>query len=265
MRYFFHAAYKGSSYRGWQKQINAKSVQESIEDILSNFLKQKVHCQGCGRTDAGVHSSQYYFHIDVDKEIDNQLLFAINRMLPTDIAIYDIIKVDSRNHAQHSACERTYNYFIHIEKNPFLNDISSLYNIEIDIEKMQIAANLLIGDNDFRAFCKTPDRHNHTNCEIRKAQFYKDQSGKFFRFEIRGNRFLKGMIRILMHELIKVGENKISIEEFHQCLRNKIPPKPLNLAYPQGLYLSKIAYPFLKQIPSKEFCPILKMHSWITI
>ena len=104
-----------------------------------------------------------------------------------------------------------------------------------------------------------------TNCEIRKAQFYKDQSGKFFRFEIRGNRFLKGMIRILMHELIKVGENKISIEEFHQYLGNKIPPKPLNLAYPQGLYLSEIAYPFLKQIPSNEFCPLLKIHSWITI
>jgi len=265
VRYFFHTAYKGSSYRGWQKQVNAKSIQESIENILSSFFKQKIHCIGCGRTDAGVHSSQYYFHIDVDKEIDNQLMFAMNRMLPPDIAIYDIIKVDSRNHAQHSACERTYNYFIHTEKNPFLNDISSLYNIEVDLEKMQKAAIFLIGDQDFRAFCKTPDRHNHTECDIRTVQFYKDQSGKFFRLEIKGNRFLKGMIRILIHQLIEVGENRISIEDFHQCLLNKIPPKPLNLAYPQGLYLSEINYPFLKQTPLDEFCPLLKMHSWIKV
>nr|WP_320120026.1 tRNA pseudouridine(38-40) synthase TruA [uncultured Marinifilum sp.] len=266
MRYFFHIGYKGSSYRGWQKQVNAKSVQESIEDVLSKFLKQKIHCIGCGRTDAGVHSSQYYFHIDIEEKIEDHLFFPLNRMLPPDIAIYHITKVDHKNHAQHSATERTYNYFIHTHKNPFLSKISALYNVtDLDVIKMQEAANYLLGKKDFRALCKTPDRHNHTECDIRKAQFYTNESGKFIRFEIRGNRFLKGMIRILMHELIEVGKNKISPQQFQNCLLSKTPPNPLNMAYPQGLYLSEISYPFLKQQVSEEFCPMLKMHQWRAI
>lgn len=221
---------------------------------------------GCGRTDAGVHSSQYYFHIDIEQEIEDHLFFPLNRMLPPDIAIYHIIKVENKNHAQHSANERTYNYFIHTSKNPFLSEISALYNItDMDVKKMQEAANCLIGKNDFRAFCKTPDRHNHTECDIRKAQFYIDKTGKFIRFEIRANRFLKGMIRILVYELMEVGKNKVSPKQFHNLLLKKTPPNPLNMAYPQGLYLSEISYPFLKQQASEEFCPMLTMHNWQAI
>jgi tRNA pseudouridine38-40 synthase len=264
-RYFFHIAYKGSNYRGWQKQINATSVQECIEDVLSKFLKERVHCMGCGRTDAGVHASQYYFHIDVSHEIDDKLLFAINRMLPSDISVFDFQQVKTQNHAQHSAIQRTYNYFIHINKNPYLSDISSLYSLDLDSEKMQLAAKLLIGEKDFRAFCKTPNRHNHTICRVSKAQIYKSSGAKFFRFEISADRFLKGMIRIIVHQLLEVGQGKLTLEQFEDQLNNQITPSPLNLAYPQGLYLSEIKYPFNIETARPENCSILEFKNWIQI
>lgn len=264
-RYFFHIAYKGSNYRGWQKQINATSVQESIEDVLSKFLKEKIHCMGCGRTDAGVHASQYYFHIDVSHHIDENLLFAINRMLPPDISVFDFQQVEPQNHAQHSASQRTYNYFIHTSKNPYLSNISSLYSLDLDSEKMQLAAQLLIGEKDFRAFCKTPDRHNHTTCKVSKAQIYKSADGGSLRFEITANRFLKGMIRIIVHQLLEVGQGKLSLEEFEQQLHQQITPSPLNLAYPQGLYLSEIKYPFLEQENLSNQCIMMDLKEWILV
>ncbi|NOU60605.1 tRNA pseudouridine(38-40) synthase TruA [Marinifilum caeruleilacunae] len=264
-RYFFHIAYKGSEYRGWQKQVNAKSVQETIEEVLSKFLKEKVHCIGCGRTDAGVHASQYYFHIDVSREISQNLLFAFNRMLPPDISIFDFRKVEAKNHAQHSANLRTYNYFIHISKNPYLGDISSLYSLDLNCEKMQDAANLLVGEQDFRAFCKTPDRHNHTICKMEKVQLYQTIDRQFFRIEFKANRFLKGMIRIIVHQLLEVGQGKLSVEEFKNQLNRMITPKPLVFAYPQGLYLSEIKYPFISNECVSNQCLLLDLKEWIAV
>ena len=262
MRYFFHIGYKGTAYRGWQKQVNAKSIQEKLEEVLGNFLKEKVHCIGCGRTDAGVHASQYFFHIDTSKEISNNLFFPLNRMLPSDLSIYQIVKVEQNYHAQFDATERSYNYFIHTEKNPFLNEISSLYNTCLDAKKMQEAASILLGKQDCRAVCKTPDRHNHTFCDISKVQIYTAQHHQYIRFEITANRFLKGMIRIIMQKLIEVGIGQITPNDFHKLLLKKEAIPNVQLAYPQGLYLSEIKYDFLDISPKKEHCPLLSMFAW---
>ena len=265
MRYFFHIGYKGTRYRGWQRQKNVVSVQEVIEDHLSKLLKEKTVCIGCGRTDAGVHSSQYFFHINTDKIWNDHHLFVLNRILPSDISVYDVFEVAPNNHAQTSAKERTYNYFIHTQKNPFLNGISSLYSIKPDATKMAQAASLLLRYTDFRSICKSPDSHNHTLCTIFSIQFFTDASKTNFRLQITANRFLRGMIRILVHELIEVGTGKKSIDQFEEMIRSKIPSQFLNLAYPQGLYLTHIKYPFLETEPKNDFCPLLKMNQWIPI
>lgn len=265
MRYFFHIGYKGTEYRGWQRQNNVTSVQEVLEDKLSNLLKEKVICIGCGRTDAGVHSSQYFFHINTDKIWTDNLLFPLNKILPYDISVYNVFEVDPSNHAQTSAKERTYNYFIHTKKNPFLNEISSLYSIKPDVTKMAQAASLLLKYTDFRSICKSPDSHNHTRCTIYSIQFFTDASKTNFRLQITANRFLRGMIRILVHELIEVGTGKKSIDQFEEMIQNKIPSQFLNLAYPQGLYLSQVKYPFINTTPVDDFCPLLKMNQWIAI
>ncbi|HJY13781.1 MAG TPA: hypothetical protein VJ304_13395 [Flavobacterium sp.] len=93
MRYFFHIAYQGQYFSGWQKQPGVKSVQEVIEQTLSKILKSPTAINGCGRTDAHVHASQFFFHADIEKEIDFDLLYILNKALPYNIAIFDIIKM----------------------------------------------------------------------------------------------------------------------------------------------------------------------------
>ncbi len=265
MRYFFHIAYKGTAYKGWQRQNNVTSVQEVLEDNLSKLLKEKIVCIGCGRTDAGVHASQYYFHINTDKLWNDNHLFVINKILPLTISVYDVFEVDNKNHAQRSAKERTYNYFIHTQRIPFLNDISSYYDIKPDAKLMSTAASVLLKYTDFRAFCKSPDSHNHTLCNIFSIQFFSNEDQTKFRLQITANRFLKGMIRILVHELIAVGMGKKSIAEFENMIRTKTAPSFMRSAYPQGLYLSQIYYPFLKTAAKNDSCPIMQIERWIQI
>lgn len=258
-RYFFHIAYKGTNFRGWQRQKNVITIQEVFEKSLKLVLKEDIACLGCGRTDAGVHAAQYFFHINVKNEIKSDLLFILNKMLPKDIAVFDIIKINDEQHAQFSATERTYDYFIHTIKNPFLAEFSAFYAVkDLDLDKMKKAASLLLNYSDFRALCKTPDKHHNTICDIKSVKLFTDKKGEMFRFQITADKFLKSMIRILVYRLLEIGGGKLSIEEFEYYLKNKIELKFVNLAYPQGLYLSKVSYPFLNIIPRTESFTILQ-------
>ena len=118
MRYFLELSYNGKNYAGWQRQNNAVSVQEVLEDNLSKILNNKIEIVGCGRTDAGVHAKQYFAHVDIEKALPENFLYRINNMLPEDIAIQKIFNVKPDFHARFDAINRTYNYFIHFEKNP---------------------------------------------------------------------------------------------------------------------------------------------------
>ena len=126
MRYFLELSYNGKNYAGWQRQNNAISVQEVLEDNLSKILNNKIEIVGCGRTDAGVHAKQYFAHVDIEKALPENFLYRINNMLPEDIAIQKIFNVKPDFHARFDAINRTYKYFIHFEKNPFLEDYSFL-------------------------------------------------------------------------------------------------------------------------------------------
>ncbi|MDF2432121.1 MAG: tRNA pseudouridine38-40 synthase, partial [Mucilaginibacter sp.] len=119
MRYFFHIGYHGSAYSGWQKHAGILSVQDVLETRLSKLLKTTVNIVGCGRTDAGVHASQFFFHADIEREWNSDLFFRLNKILPDDIAIFDIIPMQGAVHARFDAVQRTYDYFIHTYKDPF--------------------------------------------------------------------------------------------------------------------------------------------------
>jgi tRNA pseudouridine38-40 synthase len=116
LRYFVHIGYKGSNYFGWQRQPDKLSVQEIIEEKLAKIFKKPIIIYGCGRTDAGVHASQYFFHMDMEKSWNFDLFFRLNRILPDDIALFDIIPVDGEPHARFDAIQRSYDFFIHTYK-----------------------------------------------------------------------------------------------------------------------------------------------------
>ncbi len=115
---FFPYRLQRNRYHGWQRQANVLSVQEVIEEALSRILKTPVIVMGCGRTDAQVHATQFFFHLEVEKEWNFDLLFRLNKLLPPDIAVFEIIPVEEKQHARFDAMQRTYDYFIHTSKDP---------------------------------------------------------------------------------------------------------------------------------------------------
>ncbi|WP_295672547.1 tRNA pseudouridine(38-40) synthase TruA [uncultured Mucilaginibacter sp.] len=246
MRYFFHIAYHGTHYNGWQKHPGMHSVQEVLESALGRLLKKQVAIIGCGRTDAKVHAGQFFFHADLDDNWDFDLFFRLNKILPDDIAIFDIIPMQGLPHARFDAIQRSYDYYIHTYKDPFLSQFSSLYaEKELDLDKMKAAVALLPLYTDYRAFCKCPDKIDHTLCYISSAGLYTSADGSRLRFNISANRFLSKMIRIIVGRLLDIGRGDMSVDEFEHYLANGDTPKVIIPAYPQGLYLSKVTYPYL--------------------
>jgi len=245
-RYFLHLSYVGTRYRGWQRQPEVPSVQETIEAALSKIFKTEMTIYGCGRTDAGVHASQYFAQFQTEGKWDFDLVFRLNKVLPDDISIHDLIPCKGTHHARYDATERSYQYFIHTQKTAHLSTISTLHESSVlDFAKMHEAVQLISNYSDFIGFCKTPDLHPSTLCEIKKVEFSQNKNGTQFCFEITANRFLRGMIRNLMARIILVGSGEITLENFKSVLEKSVTEELPILAPPQGLHLSKIIYPYL--------------------
>ena len=244
MRYFFQISYLGTLYHGWQRQSSVTSVQQVIEDTISKVLGQETIIVGCGRTDTGVHASQYYFHTYIKDFPEYDLKWRLNKVLPHDISIISIIPVLDNAHARYDAVSRSYTYHFHIDKNPFLSITSTLYqDAELDIYRVQEALNILSKESDFKNFCRTPDRHNTTICNVVDAHVIK-LSDDQYKLDITANRFLKSMIRIIADRVIKVGTGKMSIAKFKSYFSEENIEAQVILAPPQGLCLTEIVYPY---------------------
>ena len=262
MRYFIHLGFDGSKYSGWQRQQSTtNTVQEIIEETLSKLFKKKVSIYGCGRTDAGVHASQYIIQVNLDETPLFDLKFRLNKNLPSSIAIFEIIEVTQDQHCRHDAIERTYDYFIHWNKDPALLNFSSFYDgLKLDFNLMKKAAALILNTKNFKAVCKQPDTYdNNTLCKISKSELFVNEQQGRLRFTITGNRFLRGMVRICVFFLLEVGTGNMTLEEFEDILNLKKDLKEKVPAFPNGLFLSKVEYPFLKLQDSHHLIKMLKI------
>lgn len=259
MKYFLHIGYNGGNYHGWQSQPNAVTVQGVIEEKLFAIFKTPITIHGCGRTDTGVHASQYFFNLTLKSEPDFDLKFRLNKHLPNDIAVYDIIPVEARQHARYDATARTYDYFIHLQKDPVLGQYSSYHELEnLDFDSMQKAAELIPLYDNFEAVCKQPDLHNHTICHVTHAKLYVNTTQQRLRFSITANRFLRGMIRLLVAYIIKVGTGKLTLKDFEDMLSKQQHLADKKPAFANGLYLSGVRYPYIKVNPTTNICTFLK-------
>ncbi|MEM6771966.1 MAG: tRNA pseudouridine synthase A, partial [Bacteroidota bacterium] len=155
-RYFVELAYRGTAYHGWQKQPGAVTVQETIEAALSTLLNQPIEVLGCGRTDAGVHASQFYLHFDGPDQLAENLLSRINKFLPKDIAIFRFLPVASEAHARFDATQRSYEYHLTFRKNPFTMTTAYYFPMrrQLQVEALQKAADILLAHQSFFPFCK---------------------------------------------------------------------------------------------------------------
>ena len=241
MRYFIELSYKGTNYHGWQIQPDASSVQEEITKALATILQEKILLVGAGRTDAGVHASQMFAHVDTVKKLTDDYVHKLNAILPNDIVIKSIKEVSDDTHARFDAVSRTYEYRILLGRDPFLLEITwQLHQKNLQIEKMNEAANLLFKYEDFESFSKVKTDVNTFNCTIMKAVWTLED--KHLIFHIKANRFLRNMVRAIVGTLIEVGLGKKTVEDFRKIIESK-KRSEAGLSVPaKGLFLTEVCY-----------------------
>jgi tRNA pseudouridine38-40 synthase len=246
MRYFAELAYNGTSYAGWQIQPNSSSVQETIQRAFSTILGTEIEFVGCGRTDTGVHASQYFVHFDFDGTFPTSFLQRVNKFLPPDIVIYHIFEVAIDAHARFDAYKRSYEYHVTFIKNPFKTRTTYFYPYapKPDFDKMQQAAQLLLAYREFQPFCKSNHDAKTLQCELTRSEWISIDEYTLV-FHITSNRFLRGMVRLIVGMCLNVGLEKVSMEEVKTALEQQILLKKSWSVPSEGLFLTEVKYPFL--------------------
>lgn len=221
MRYFITFSYDGTAYHGWQIQPHSLSVQEELQKAMSILLRKPMEVVGAGRTDTGVHARKMVAHFDYDGEVDcPQLVYKLNKLLPRDIAVQQVEPVAEDMHARFSAKSRTYHYFVHMGKNPFLRSYSWQVYGNIDFELMNQAASVLMEYKDFTSFSKVNTDTKTNDCTITEAHW--DRVGEDqWCFTITANRFLRNMVRAIVGTLMEVGRGRMTIEQLRRVIDAK--------------------------------------------
>lgn len=218
------------------------SVQEVLQDSISTILKKKVDVMGSGRTDTGVHAKQQPVHFNFDLEMStHDFLHKLNGILPKDIAAKSIREVVEEAHARFDATERAYQYFINQRKSPFHENLSYQFTYDLDVEIMNEAAKKLLGEQDFESFSKVKTEVSTFLCTITKAEWRMTEDHLIF--EVRANRFLRGMVRALVGTLLDVGRKKLTVADFVSIIESKDRTKAGRAVPPQGLFLTEVHYP----------------------
>ena len=242
MRYFIELAYKGTYFHGWQIQPDAISVQEVLEKALSTKLQERISVTGAGRTDTGVHASFFVAHFDSPEIFDiPKLIYGLNHLVGKDIAISKLYLVPKDTHARFDAISRSYEYRISFVKDPFAQEITSLFTKSLDVDLMNRASAILFNYIDFTSFSKLHTDTKTNNCKISEASW--KQTGNFLVFTITADRFLRNMVRAIVGTLLDVGTKKISISDFKNIIESKNRSNAGSSAPPEGLFLTKIEYP----------------------
>lgn len=242
MRYFVQFSYNGKAYHGWQNQPNAITVQQVLEKAFSTLIRTDISLMGAGRTDTGVHARQMFAHFETDEIEDAEdLVYKLNSFLPEDVAVQEIFEVQPDAHARFDASERTYEYWVTQNKNPFYAEAAYYVKHVLDIQKMNEATALLLDNKDFECFSKSnTDVHTYL-CDIEEAHW--NQKGELLVFTITANRFLRNMVRAIVGTLLDVGTGKSTLADVKSIINSKDRSKAGYSVPAKGLYLTSISYP----------------------
>lgn len=241
-RYALFISFKGTNFHGWQVQDNAKSIQEEIQLALKTLLQNDIEITGAGRTDTGVHATEMVAHFDAPRIEDvNLFLHKLNGILDEDIAVFDLREAVADFHARFDATSRTYHYQVNFNKDPFVKEFSYHLKSQPDVEKMNLAAEKLLGKKDFSCFSKAHTQTHTNDCEITTAKWQMNEG--VVAFEITANRFLRNMVRAIVGTLLEVGEGKRTVESISELIASKDRSKAGTSVPAKGLFLSQIEYP----------------------
>ena len=236
-------AYDGTNYCGWQIQINGITVEEVLNKTISELVGEPIAVIGASRTDSGVHAMGNVAVFDTESRIPaEKMSFALNQRLPEDIRIQESCEVPLDWHPRYRDTRKTYEY--RILNRRFAIPTERLYShffyYPLDVEKMQQAADYLVGEHDFKSFCSTRTQVENTVRTIYFLRVIKE--GDMIRIRINGNGFLYNMVRIIVGTLLKVGTGMYPPEHVKEILEAKdrrlVGPK----AEARGLTLMEIEY-----------------------
>ena len=243
-RYRMCVAYDGAAYSGWQTQPNHRTIQGELERVLLELTSQRerIHCSG--RTDAGVHAREQVVHFDLAAPIvPKKLQLGFNALLEPDIRVLSIRKAAPDFHARFAAKGKEYRYFIYNADIllPFLRNYRAHVRMKLDVEAMNKAAKLLVGNNDFAAFSANP--HREVDGTVRHLRSLRiRRRGAEVCIVAKGDGFLYKMVRSLAGFLIRVGAGDLPPASATDILHSKLRTARVPTAHPQGLFLWKVTY-----------------------
>lgn len=244
-------SYDGSAFFGWQIQPGAVSVQETLEKGLSVLLRRRIRVVGAGRTDTGVNASYYVAHFDFDGEIADtaQLAYRLGCVTGGNIAVREIRRVRDDFHARFSATRRTYRYYVHDGRDPFLEKFSyGISYARTDFDAMNRAAELIRGTRDFSCFEKSGGGNRTSLCTVYDAGWHRycpepGSGTQCHYFEVSADRFLRNMVRAMVGTLLEVGRGRRVPESVRElflsadrCMAGQSVPG-------NALFLTGIEYP----------------------
>lgn len=244
-RYFIEVAYKGTAYAGFQVQQNAVTIQSEVEKALSVFFRQEFQLTCSSRTDAGVHARQNYFHMDAkglpgDEEL-GKIVYNLNAILPGDIVIKRIFNVADEAHSRFDPKWREYRYYVYQNKDPFLSDRAYFFPYSsLSIDRLNEVAAAIMQYTDFTSFSKRNTQVKTYNCTIFQSEWLME--GEMLVYVVRGNRFLRGMVRGLVGTMLKAGTGKLSVEEFKEIIDSRDCSNADFSVPPQGLFLYRVEF-----------------------
>lgn len=248
MRYFIEIAYDGTPFHGWQRQPNASSVQQTIEEALATMTRTTIPITGAGRTDTGVHARRTYAHFDIAEPIADLRRFtkSLDLLSGHHISIPRVTAVNSELHARFSATARVYRYYVQLDGDPFMRQYAWQAPSALDVDAMNECASLLLGTHDFTSFAKLHSDAKTNICTVTHAQWTPWENMYGIRglvFEIKADRFLRNMVRAVVGTLVDAGRGKITpagvaaiAEARNRCDAGSSMPA-------RGLYLWDVQYP----------------------
>lgn len=246
MRARLTLSYRGDRYAGWQRQENALTVQQVVEEAVAKLAGSPIRVTGASRTDAGVHARGQAAHLDLPRPLPPRaLVHGVNHHLPEDVRVMAAQEVDEGFHARKSAVSKEYSY--RLSRAEVISPLDAPFAVpvpaRIDLARMQAASSLLPGRHDFSAFALAGGSHGQPFRRIFSASWA--EQGPELRFTITGDGFLRGMVRALVGTLVEVGLGRRSPEELAHLLAGRPRSAAGPTAPARGLILETVSYPLV--------------------
>ncbi|MCS7082874.1 MAG: tRNA pseudouridine(38-40) synthase TruA [Bacteroidetes bacterium] len=242
--YALRIEYDGTRYAGWQRQPRGISIQQLLEEALQVLVRESARVVGAGRTDAGVHAREQVAHVRLERPIGpRRLLAGLNGLLPRDVRLWAVAEAPPGFHARYSARRRTYRYYLSTAPSALDGHQSWFCPYPLDWDRLQEATAQLVGERDFGAFVKQGCAAASRRCFVYEASWHRHPLWpRRYYFEITANRFLRGMVRLLVGTLVQIGRGKLPPDAVRAYLAHPEQSRAIWAAPAHGLVLEAVEY-----------------------